>query len=45
MSSQGGSNHFGDLSFGKIGHNGAVANSTRAVTDGGYTDPKFIVVK
>jgi hypothetical protein len=41
MSSQGGSNHFGDLSFGKIGHNGAVANSTRAVTAGGYTDPGY----
>ena len=41
MSSQGGSNHFGDLSYGKIGHNGAVANSTRAITAGGYTDPGY----
>ena len=42
MSSQGGSNDFGGtLSFGKIGHNGAVANSTRAVTAGGYTDPGY----
>ena len=41
MSSQGGSNNFGSLSFGKIGHNGAVANSTRAVTAGGYTDPGY----
>ena len=41
MSSQGGSNHFGDLSYGKIGHNGAVANSTRAITAGGYTDPAY----
>ena len=41
MSSQGGSNHFGDMSFGKIGHNGAVANSTRAVSAGGYTDPGY----
>ena len=42
MSSQGGSNDFGGtLSFGKIGHNGAVANSTRAVTAGAYTDPGY----
>ena len=41
MSSEGGSNDFGSLSFGKIGHNGAVANSTRAVTAGGYTDPGY----
>ena len=42
MSSQGGSNDFGGtLSFGKIGHNGAVANSTRAVTAGGYLDPNY----
>jgi len=41
MSSQGGSNHFGDLSYGKIGHNGAVANSTRAITAGGYLDPGY----
>ena len=41
MSSLGGSNDFGSLSFGKIGHNGAVANSVRAVTAGGYTDPGY----
>ena len=42
MSSQGGAIDFGGtLSFGKIGHNGAVANSTRAVTAGGYTSPDY----
>ena len=42
MSSQGGAIDFGGtLSFGKIGHNGAVANSTRAVTAGGYLDPNY----
>jgi len=41
MSSQGGSNHFGDMSFNKLGHNGAVANSTRAVSAGGYSPSAY----
>ena len=41
MSSQGGSNDFGHMSFNKLGHNGAVANSVRAVTAGGYLDPGY----